>query len=163
MLDTQHKTQQPKLLIASAILNIFLVGCLAGGAYHLFWSDHATLGKNHANNQIGLRFAAEGLSDEQQERFRDNIRQTRRQARPIIIAGIEARHHLRELLKAPTFDRAAVSAEIVKVRESDVAVRIKLEESLIDFAETLTPDERMKLAEGLANRGPLRERIVPLN
>lgn len=163
MLDAQHNTQTPKLFIASVILNIFLVGCLAGGAYRLFWSDHATMARNHAKNQVGLRFAAENLSDEQQERFRDNIRQTRRQARPIILAGIEARHHVRELLKAPTFDRAAVSAEIAKVRESDVAVRVKVEESLINFAETLTTDERIKLAEGLANKGPLRERIVPLN
>jgi uncharacterized membrane protein len=163
MLATQQNEKKPKLLIASIILNIFLVGCLAGGAYHLFWSDHATFGKNHAKNQTGLRFAAENLSDEQQERFRDSLRQTRRNARPIIMQGIDARRHLHELLKASTFDRVAISAAVAKVRESDVAVRIEMEENLIKFAETLTTDERIKLAEGLANKGPLRERIVPLN
>jgi uncharacterized membrane protein len=163
MLAAQQTEKKPKLLLASIILNIFLLGCFAGGAYHLFWSEHATFSKNYAKNQTGLRFAAENLSDEQQERFRESIRQTRRNARPIIMQGIEARRHLHELLKAPAFDRDAISAEITKVRESDVAVRIKIEENLVTFAETLTTKERLKLAEGLANKGPLRERIVPLN
>jgi uncharacterized membrane protein len=157
--QTEKKTS--KWLIASLVLNVFLIGGLIGGAYHLLWSDHSVL--TQKNGQRGLRFAAEYLSDDQQERFRDGLRQTRHDARPMIKAGMEARHHVRELLNAPAFDRAAITAEIAKIRESDVAVRIKLEENLINFAETLSPEERAKLVEGLTSRGPLRERAVPIN
>lgn len=163
MLATQKSEKKQTLLIISMVINLFLIGCLAGGAYDLFWSNHATHGNHQNKNQLGLRFAAQSLSIEQQERFRDTLRQTRRNARTVLMQGISARQHLRELLKAPTFDRTAILAEIAKVRESDVSVRIKMEENLVNFAETLTTDERIKLAEGLANKGPLRERIVPLN
>ncbi len=155
------RAKHKRLLMVSLIINVFFIGGLLGGAYHLLWADHGVAGQK--NGQRGLRFAAENLSDEQQERFRDTIRETRRDARPIIKAGIEARYEMRKLLKEPTFNREALVAEIAHVRESDVALRMRLEESMVDFAATLSPEERSKFADGLANRGPLREKMIQLN
>jgi uncharacterized membrane protein len=156
MLSAQTQNSK-KLLLASLLLNVFLLGCLLGGTYHLFWSDQALLG----TAQRGLRFATEYLPEAEQQHFRSAMRQARYEARPMLKAGIEARRNVRALLQAPSFDRAAVSAEVAKVREADVAVRIKLEQSLIDFAAELSPEERAKLAQGLAKRGPLRDRPLP--
>ena len=148
--------QKPKwLLIASLTLNLFLIGGIAGGAYRLFWSDHATLAEKPT--QRGLRFAADDLTMEQRMAFRKILRETRREARPLIEAAKEKRAEVHKLLAASTFDRQAVNSAISQTREADIALRMRIEDALVNFAETLPQQERIKLAEGLAKRGPLRQ------
>lgn len=142
-------------LIASLILNLFLIGGVASGAYHLFWSDKAPLaGKGGLHS---LRFAADKLSTERQNEFNKILRDTRQAARPLIDSAKDARTEVRTLLAATNFDRTAINTALAHVREADTALRIRTEESLVNFAESLSPEERQKLAEGLARRGPLRQ------
>lgn len=142
-------------LIASLILNLFLIGGVASGAYHLFWSDKAPLaGKGGLHS---LRFAADKLSAERQNEFHQILHDTRQAARPLIDSAKEARTEVRTLLAATNFDRTAINTALAHVREADTALRIRTEESLVNFAESLSPEERQKLAEGLARRGPLRQ------
>jgi len=143
------------ILVASLILNVFLVGGLAGGAYRLLWSEQAPLANKIA--QRGLRFVAEDLSSEQRRSFQKLLRETRREARPLIASAREARVEVRKLVAAPSFDREAVTAAIARTREADVAVRMRVEQALISFAEALPAEDRQKLADGLARRGPLRQ------
>jgi uncharacterized membrane protein len=117
-----NKIENQKLIFASLLLNLFLICSIAGGAYKLF-ANHQT-GKAGQN---ALRFAAENLSQEQQQ------------------------------IAEPSFDRQAVEVALTKTREADRAVRMKIEVTMLNFAETLSAEDRQKLAEGLAKKGPLRQ------
>lgn len=150
-----------KMLIISLVLNVFLIGSIAGSAYHLFWSDRAPLGKNSA--QLGLRFAADNLSHEQQRAFRRSLREARHDASDLIQEGQQARGEVRKLLTAPSFDRKAIQAQIDRTRQADIALRMRVENSLLNFAESLSAEDRQKLAAGLAQRGPLREQLKQFN
>jgi uncharacterized membrane protein len=145
------------LLTASLILNLFLISGIAAGAYRLFLSDHAVFG-NQA--QRGLRFAADDLPVERQHMYRKVLREARRDARPLIKSGQDARSEVRTLLAAPTFDRNAVTAALNKTHEADMALRIRIEQSLLDFVEILSPEERATFADGLAKQGPLRQALL---
>jgi uncharacterized membrane protein len=59
------------------------------------------------------------------------------------------------LVAAPQLDRAALVAVLARTREADMALRARFENNVVDFAATLSPDEREKLASGLARRTPL--------
>ncbi len=145
------------LLVTSLILNIFLASSLIGGAYRLLWSDEAPFAKGA---QRGLRFAAENLSLERQQTFHKILRETRLEAKPLITSGQEARTEVRQLLAAPEFDRGAISIALMHVREADNALRLRIEANLVDFAASLSPEEREKLAAGLARQGPLRQALL---
>ena len=56
------------LLTTSLILNLFLLGAIAGGAYKLLWSNQVPLSAKVG--QDGLRFAADSLSSEKQRIFK---------------------------------------------------------------------------------------------
>lgn len=144
------------LLTASLILNLFLISGIVGGAYRLFLSDHTAFG----NQQRGLRFAADDLPAERQHMYRKVLREARRDARPLIKSGQDARSEVRSLLAAPTFDRDAVTTALNKTHEADMALRIRIEQSLLDFVEVLTPEERATFADGLAKQGPLRQALL---
>ena len=53
--------------------------------------------------------------------------------------------------------KSAVEVALAKTREADRAVRMKIEVTMLNFAETLSAEDRQKLAEGLAKKGPLRQ------
>ncbi len=147
------------VLATSLILNIFLLSCIVSGTYHLFWSNAAPLANKPVQN--ALRFAADGLSLERQQAFQKLLRETRREAKPFIKAAQVARTDVRALLAAPEFDRGAISIALAHAREADIALRLRIEASLINFAESLSPEEREKFAEGLARQGPLRQMPPP--
>jgi uncharacterized membrane protein len=147
-----NKIENQKLIFASLLLNLFLICSIAGGAYKLF-ANHKT-GKAGQN---ALRFAAENLSQEQQHRFKKTLREARRESKPLLETANEARTEVRELIAAPSLDRQAVEVALAKTREADRAVRMKIEVTMLNFAETLSAEDRQKLAEGLAQKGPLRE------
>ena len=146
------------LLIGSLILNIFLIGSIAGGAYKLFSSGAATV--NGPLAERGLRFAADNLGPERKQAFREALRETRKEARPLVAVARTARSEVRALVAAPVFDREAVKAALDRTREADIALRIRIERGLIDFTETLSPEERVKLAQGMARNGPLRQQLT---
>lgn len=142
------------LLIASLVLNLFLIGAIAGGSYKLFWSTQAPLAGKVGQN--ALRFAAENLTNEQQRLFKKTLREARREVKPLLEDSKEARVEVRKQIAAPEFNREAILAALAHTREADSAVRIHIEEKLVNFAETLSAEDRQKLADGLASKGPLR-------
>lgn len=157
MMSEQKMINAPKsqwLLIASLILNLFFMGAIAGGAYKLFSASQTPLVGKVGQN--ALRFAAENLTNEQQRSFKKTLREARREAKPLFQASKDARIEVRKLISEQNFDRDAVLTALAKTREADRAVRIHMEERLVSFAQTLSAEDRQKLAEGLANKGPLR-------
>jgi uncharacterized membrane protein len=147
-----NKIENQKLIFASLLLNLFLICSIAGGAYRLF-ANHQT-GKAAQNS---LRFAAENLSQVQQHSFKKTLRDTRREAKPLLETANNARTEVRKLIAAQSFDRQAVEVALAKTREADRAVRMKIEVAMLNFTETLSAEDRQKLAEGLAKKGPLRQ------
>ncbi|MGT2472893.1 periplasmic heavy metal sensor [Paraburkholderia terrae] len=143
------------LLVGSLVLNVFLIGGVAGGAYQWFVAHGGATAATQPQPRA-LRFAAEGLSAERQQQFVDALKDARREARGYARDGREDRREVLRLLAAPQLDRAALDVALNRTREADIALRSRVEQSVADFAATLSPDERVKFAEGLRERGQWR-------
>ncbi|APA88917.1 periplasmic heavy metal sensor [Paraburkholderia sprentiae WSM5005] len=143
-------------LLGSAVLNVFLLGAIAGGAYQWFAAHGANQGAA-VQDPRALRFAAEPLSAQRRQAFVDGLRNARRDARQYAREGREGRREVLRLLAAPQFDRAALDAALARTRAADSSLRARVEASVADFAATLTPEERVEFAESLKLRGQWRE------
>lgn len=144
------------VLVASLVVNVFLLGAIVGGAYQWFAAHGATAAATAAQ-QHALRFAAEPLSAERQKAFVDGLKKARREGRDLAREGREGRREVLRLLAAPQFDRAALDAALARTREADSNLRAEVEGSVADFAASLSPEERVKFADSLKVRGQWRE------
>jgi uncharacterized membrane protein len=142
-------------LLGSAVLNVFLLGAIAGGAYQWFAAQGAN--QPAAQDQRALRFAAAPLAAERQRAFLDGLKNARREGRQYARDGRDGRRDVLRLLAAPQFDRAALDAALARTRAADSSLRAMVEASVADFAATLTPEERVEFAESLKLRGQWRE------
>ncbi|ACC73211.1 periplasmic heavy metal sensor [Paraburkholderia phymatum] len=142
------------LLVGSLVLNVFLLGGVAGGAYQWF-AGHGRP-TTAAAQPRALRFAAEELSADRQKQFFTALKEARREAREYAREGREQRREVLRLLAAPQLDRTALDMALNRTRAADIALRSRIEQGVADFAATLSPDERVKFAEGLSERGQWR-------
>jgi uncharacterized membrane protein len=142
-------------LIVSLVVNVFIIGGAAGAAYMWLSMDRDV--HTPGGGRPGLRAAARELPPERRRAFRESVRQTRRDLAAPVAEAREGRREVLRLLAAPEFDRAAIDAAFVRARNADAAIRARLEDSVITFAQTLSPEERKIFAEGLRHRGPLRQ------
>ncbi|WP_027819054.1 periplasmic heavy metal sensor [Paraburkholderia bannensis] len=150
-----------KVLIAgSVLLNVFLLGGIAGGAWRWFASRDVTQAQAPIQGQpaqrAALRFATDYLSPDRQQQFVDALKAARREGRDDARAARDDRRQVLDLLAAPNFDRAALDAALARTRASDSALRAKVESGVADYAATLTPEERVKFVEGLERSGQWR-------
>ncbi|MBN3850875.1 MULTISPECIES: periplasmic heavy metal sensor [Burkholderiaceae] len=142
-------------LLGSFVLNVFLLGAIAGGAYQWF-ATHGVKRPAAAQQRAALRFAAEPLSAAQQRAFIEGLQNARREGRPYAREGREGRREVLRLLAEPQFDRAALDAALARTRAADSKLRAMVEASVADFAETLSPTERIEFADSLRWRGEWR-------
>ncbi|WP_322016135.1 periplasmic heavy metal sensor [Paraburkholderia sp. J12] len=144
-----------KFLVAgSVLLNVFLLGAIAGGAWRWF----ASQGEHQAApaQKTALRFAADDLTPERQAQFVDALKDARREGKAYAREGRDDRRVVLDLLAAPQLDRAALDDALARTRAADTALRAQVESGVADFAATLTPEERVKFAESLRQRGQWR-------
>ncbi|CAE6719555.1 periplasmic heavy metal sensor [Paraburkholderia haematera] len=144
------------VLVASLVLNVFLLGAICGGAYQWF-AAHGAMIPMLGQQRTALRFAAETLPPERQKAFVDGLKNARREGRQFAREGREGRHEVLRLLAAPQFDRAALDAALARTRAADSSLRAQVEGSVADFAATLSPEERVEFADSLKLRGQWRE------
>ncbi|MDE1182359.1 periplasmic heavy metal sensor [Paraburkholderia sp.] len=144
------------VLVGSLVLNVFLIGAMTGGAYQWFAAHRAAVAPLAAQ-QRALRFAAADLSPERQRAFIDGLKDARREGRPFARDAREGRRDVLRLLAAPQLDRTALDAALARTRDADSALRARVESSVADFAASLTPDERVRFADSLKQRGQWRE------
>jgi uncharacterized membrane protein len=144
-------------LIASLVLNIFLLGAIAGGTYQWFASrPHAAAGAVQTQ-QHALRFAAGQLSDERRQQFAQDLQQARRDGRTYVRSGREGRRDVLRLLGEPELNRPALDAALARTRNADEALRARVEQGVADFAASLSPQERAQFADSLREYGQWRQ------
>jgi len=136
-------------LVASLVLNVFIVGAVAGGAARWWFAERSVAA---AEPPRGLRHAADDLPAEQRRSFLIALRNARRAVAEPLQAAREGRQEVLRLLREPRFEADAVAQTLAKTRAADMAARERFEAAVVDFATTLSPPEREKLADGLARR-----------
>jgi uncharacterized membrane protein len=148
-------------LLASVLLNVFLIGGVGGGLYH--WMA-AAKPVEAVVNPHGLRQAMFKLPPERRRELRQLLRNNRADSQPMVMAGREARMGVIKQLEAPMLDRDALVADLAKAREADTALRALVDGTLAQFAGGLPQNERQKLVEALYVRGqPLPRSSNPLS
>jgi uncharacterized membrane protein len=141
---------QATLLIVSVVLNIFLVGAIAGGVWR--WHHQG------AGTRTGWRArAARALPADQAQAFRRAVRQTVRGSLDVTREAQDARAEAAKLFVQPQFNSAAVSAQLQRAQVADATLRGRIETTVVTFAATLPLDQRQALAQALGN-GPLRQK-----
>jgi len=148
------------LLLASLMLNVFLICGIGGGVYHWLVNTQPAMA---AVNQHGLRQAMVQLPETRQRELRQLLRRNRADSQPLILAGRQARQDVIRQLEAPTLDRPALLADLGKAREADVALRSLVDNTLAEFAGTLPQEERRKLVESLYLRGQAKGKTLQKN
>jgi uncharacterized membrane protein len=112
-----------------------------------------------------LRQAAEALNPEDRRMLRQALRAAVQELRPEIRKARDARRESGEILLQPVLNRPALEAALARARASDILVRARLEQTVVDVAARLSPAERQALAQALirAANHPQRERPARLD
>lgn len=135
------------VLIASLVLNLFVVGGLVGGA--IMWQRAQVTRPMAALGRPAIRQAAAALSPEYRKQFRDAFRATAQSLRPQAVAARKARQDVAALLALPGYDGAALDAAIRRSREADMQVRTALEARTMAFMKSLPAEERIAFGKEL--------------
>lgn len=137
-----------RLLIASLLANVFLLGGVVGGLYQ--WSQHPRPAP--AVVQHGLRQAMAHLPQERRHQLRQMLRETRADNQSLIMASRDAHRDVVQRLKAPSLDRDALDADLDRARTADITLRTRVDATLADFAASLPVEQRQVLADAMTAR-----------
>lgn len=132
------------VVISLLVLNTFLIGALAGGG--LTW-----IRKTQARAEM-MPLAGEQLPSAQKKALRAALSEARKGERQTILDAQQAKIDAASILGQPKLDTAALSAALARARDADLALRTKVEQRAVDFAATLSYDERRALSESLVRR-----------
>ncbi len=124
----------------SGLLNIFLVGVLAG----------RVLAENHHQvfrfgRQIVTAARVQELPADEMQRYRAVAKEHRPAIRAARRALRAARNDAENDIGAPTFDKAKVTADLAAMRRDSAAVQEAVHASLVDALEALSPASRASL------------------
>ncbi|RMD88632.1 MAG: periplasmic heavy metal sensor [Alphaproteobacteria bacterium] len=138
-------------LVASIILNIFFAAFLVGRSV---WHDGGRHRHAHHGETLTMRLELKALgatlSGEARRALGDSMRARRDEVLPRIAAIHEARREIIRLLSAPELDEAALRAAFDRLAEGLVALQRPLEETILEAATRMTPEERRRMAQKLA-------------
>lgn len=137
-------------LAASLILNVFLIGAGASAAYMV---HHVAKERSAAlRTSTPLFVAAKSLSAADQERLHVVVRDAAKDAWVDFRAARVARAQAADLGKGAAMDPALVKAKLDEARVDEMRGRVKLENAVIGFMQTLSPADRAKIAPALKGR-----------
>ena len=138
-------------LVASAALNLFLIGAAAGVI-----ALGLSMARQGALPRPGLLVrATQGLPQLERRALRMQIVDAWRQARPDLEQSRQARAQAWAEVAGPKPDAAAIKAELAQSRQIDTTIRARVEERFVDRALTLPAGDRAALAKGM------REALAP--
>jgi uncharacterized membrane protein len=139
-------------LFASLALNLFLVGAILGGFVIGHRLHVAVMGSHPAAHPLWT--AADTLPADHRQAFQALLRD---QGMTVAVQIHQARRGRRDAwagLMAQPFDAAGISKRLADARTLEMQARGGVEDKIVAFAATLPPDERARLAEGLAHSSP---------
>ncbi len=103
--------------------------------------------------QMGRRplwAAGQNLSPESRQALRRALREANQRNQPITRQARGERQAALQALKAKSYDPAEVSRRLAAARALEVQARGNVEVAVSNYAATLSPEERLALADGLA-------------
>jgi len=133
------------LLGLSLVLNVFVVGAFVG----VFFGQATGLARPGAPRPNPIMAAADRLNPVDRDSFRALMQDEVQREGPTALDARLARRQAGDLLRAPTFDRAAAAAALDRARSDDAQVRQAIENAMLDFAAKLDQRDRSTLADGL--------------
>lgn len=133
-------------LLCSLAVNLLGVGLLAG----------AIIGgpPKVSRGEFGLKGFSYTLPKDRGEMLRQSFQQQRPKFRELREAARAARLEATSVLVAEPYDKAKLRASLTGVDEAESKLRSLVSDYFINAAETLTPQERIALAEWWKKRQP---------
>jgi uncharacterized membrane protein len=151
---TQPTQHFKAVLVVSLVLNVFLIGGVAGGLYQ--WHNQARPAQALALPQHGVRQVMLQLPPAKRRELRQMLRQTREDNQSLIADSRQARLDVIRQLQAPTLDRGALDSDLSRARDADIGLRAKVDANIADFAASLPANERQTLADSLYARNNVK-------
>lgn len=139
-------------LIVSLAVNLFAIGAVVGAI---------VLGPRLHGPGVrpgGPPFwsAAAELPPERRAAYRQALMGEAGEVRDAMRAARQARREAWLSLGDPAFSPGDATARLERARTLEMQARSAVERRIVDFAVTLSPEERARLAKGLAKSGPGR-------
>ena len=136
-------------LVASGALNLFLVGGIAGAAWMRQEARREAPIAAALAQRPPLWTAGRDLPPEQRRALRQTLRQAALENRADAQAARAERRAVVDAMLDGSFDRGEAERRMAAARALEGGVRAKVDGRLVAFAESLPPEERKILAEGL--------------
>jgi uncharacterized membrane protein len=133
------------LLGLSLVLNVFVIGAFVG----VFFGPAIGVPPPGGPRPNPMMAAADRLDPTDRDVFRALMQDEVQRQGPTALDARLARRQAAELMRQPTFDRAAAGAALDRARADDTQVRQAVENALLDFAARLDQGGRTTLSEGL--------------
>ena len=146
-------------LVVSLAVNLFLAGLIVGGVVVARRVSEMRPPALANQNRTPLWRAGDELPQPKRRAFRLMFRQAGLDTRDAIRESRAIRREAIASMEAPNYDARAAIEKMNRARQLDSQARSQVEAQMLEFAATLTPEERELLAQGLrrAMAGQLRE------
>lgn len=141
-------------LIASAGLNLFLIGGIGGVALISHGQERPFAAPERMRAPMWR--AGDGLPDASRQAWRRALREKALDAAPTVREARSLRRTAWESLLKPGFDKEKARADLARSRELDSQGRATVENAILDFAAGLPVEERQTLLEGFRKVAPGR-------
>jgi uncharacterized membrane protein len=132
-------------LIASVALNLFLVGAGAG----VIALGMQMAGKPPSTRPGAFFWASQALPQPDRRAFRQMLTQVRRDTRADSDHSLAVRTQAWGALADPKPDVATIKQQLEQGRQTDIAVRARAEERIVDYVAGLAPADRALFAAGM--------------
>ncbi len=146
-------------LFASLALNLFLVGAILGG-FVIAHRLHAGMMAQHMAPHP-LWNAADSLPPAHRQAYQALLRDQGLTVAAQIHQARRARRDAWAGLMAQPVDMDSANKQLADARTLEMQARGGVEQKIVEFAATLPPDERARLADGLAHSNPAPRSGMP--
>lgn len=128
-------------VVVSLVLNLFLIGALAGGAV-VAWRAMADRSPTRGEAERPYGAAARELPPAERRVLRQSLRGAAFDARPDLRKARELRREAVRLAAAEDFDRGAVEALLAQARAAELSGRVRVEQGVLDALSEMEREER---------------------
>ena len=138
------------LLAVSVLLNVFVLAAICGGLL----MGHRLMHEMGPGRGNPMMRAAQHMPEAEQQAFHRQMRAVAAQTLPAITEARAARNAAADGLIAAKPDTTKIKQALARARAAETLARGQMEDALVQFAVTLEPKARERLAEGLRRAPP---------